>query len=115
MAEHIDKTSLNTDLCYRFEYLSKFLNFTLNDITLRNTFAPIVFPVILDNVYRNIFSFDITKQYFLIHNDDFEGYLTEKVLGMHRARVQTGNPGFSHSDSDNYELPSPGSSGSVHA
>jgi hypothetical protein len=35
MAEHIDKTRLNTDLRYRFEYLSKFLNFTSNDITLR--------------------------------------------------------------------------------
>ncbi len=64
MAEHIDKTRLNTDLRYRFEYLSKFLNFTSNDITLLSTFAPIVFPlipVIPDNVYRNIFSFDITK------------------------------------------------------
>jgi len=36
-------------------------------------------------------------------------------LGMHQARVQTGNPGFSHSYSDNYELPNPGSSGSMHA
>jgi hypothetical protein len=36
-------------------------------------------------------------------------------LGMHRARIQTGNPGFGHSDSDNYELRNPGSSGSVHA
>jgi len=42
-------------------------------------------------------------------------------LGMHRARIQTGNPGFSssryresgfsHSDSDNYELRNPGSEG----
>ena len=85
MAEHIDSTRLNTDLRYRFEYLSKFLNFTSDDITMLNTFAPILFPLIpvmADTVYRKLFSFDITKQYFLIRNEGFEGFLPKKTHGV---------------------------------
>jgi hypothetical protein len=85
MAEHIDGNQLNTDLRYRFDYLSKFLNFTSDDIAMLNTFAPIVFPVIpviADTVYRKLFSFDITKKYFLIRNEGFEGFLPKKTHGM---------------------------------
>jgi hypothetical protein len=81
MAEHIDRNRLHSDLRYRFEYLSKFLNFTSDDIAMLNTFAPIVFPlipVLSDTVYRKLFSFDITKQYFLIRNEGFEGFLSKK-------------------------------------
>jgi hypothetical protein len=85
MAEHIDGNRLNTDLRYRFDYLSKFLNFTPDDIAMLNTFAPIVFsviPVIADTVYRKLFSFDITKKYFLIRNEGFEGFLPKKTHGV---------------------------------
>ncbi|CAF4682755.1 unnamed protein product [Rotaria sp. Silwood2] len=46
-----------------------------------NTFAPILFPripVITDTVYRKLFSFDITKHYFLINNEGFEGFVPKK-------------------------------------
>ena len=85
MAEHIDGNRLHIDLRYRFEYLSKFLNFTSEDITMLNTLAPKVFPlipVIADTVYRKLFSFDITKQYFLIRNEGFEGFLCKKQCGI---------------------------------
>jgi hypothetical protein len=91
MAEHIDGNRLHTDLRYRFEYLSKFLNFTSEDITMLNTLAPIVFPlipVIADTVYRKLFSFDITKQYFLIRNEGFEGFLSKKQCGITLESVQ---------------------------
>jgi len=85
MAEHIDTNRLQSDFRYRFEYLSKFLNFTSDDISMLNTFAPIIFPVIpvlSDTVYRKLFSFDITKQYFLIRNEGFEGFLPKKQCGI---------------------------------
>ena len=44
MSEHIDGNQLNTDLRYRFDYLSKFLNFTQDDIGILNALAPIIFP-----------------------------------------------------------------------
>jgi hypothetical protein len=81
MSEHIDGNRLNTDLRYRFDYLSKFLNFTSDDIAMLNTFAPILFPripVIADTVYRKLFSFDITKHYFLINTEGFEGFVPKK-------------------------------------
>jgi hypothetical protein len=91
MAEHIDGDRLSFDLRYRFEYLSKFLNFTQEDITMLNKFAPIVFPlipVLSDTVYRKLFSFDITKHYFLIRNEGFEGFLSKKQCGITLASAQ---------------------------
>ena len=85
MSEHVDSNRLYTDLRYRFEYLSKFLHFTSDDIAMLNAFAPILFPripVIADTVYRKLFSFDITKNYFLIRNEGFEGFLPRKSHGV---------------------------------
>jgi len=76
MTEHIDHTRLNSDLHYRFEYLSKFLDFTHDDIARLNILASIIFPripVIVDTAYRKLFSFDITKQYFIL-NQSFENF-----------------------------------------
>lgn len=85
MAEHVDDVRLHSDLRYRFDYLSKFLNFTSDDITMLNAFAPVLFPVIpviADTVYRKLFSFDITKNYFLVRNEGFEGFLPRKTHGV---------------------------------
>ncbi|CAF3658046.1 unnamed protein product [Rotaria sp. Silwood1] len=75
MTEHIDNNRIHNDLRYRFDYISKFLNFTQNDIKLLNTLASIIFPripVLVDNVYRKLFSYDITKQHFILRNQGFE-------------------------------------------
>jgi len=40
MTEHIDENRLTEDLRYRFNYLSKFVNFTNNDIHALNNLAP---------------------------------------------------------------------------
>lgn len=91
MAEHVDGPRLNSDLRYRFEYLSKFLNFTSDDIAMLNTFAPIVsplIPVIAETVYRKLFSFDITKQYFIIRSGGVEGLLPRHDCGITLDSVQ---------------------------
>jgi len=80
MSEHIDSSRLSEDLRYRFEYISKFINFTNDDITALNTLAPIILPiipVIVDAVYRKLFQFDITKNYFVLRNDGFDGPLKQ--------------------------------------
>ncbi|CAF4183391.1 unnamed protein product, partial [Adineta steineri] len=64
MTEHIELKQLNSNLRYRFDYLSKFLNFTSDDIQLLNRFAVILLPripVVVDTVYRKLLGFDITK------------------------------------------------------
>ncbi|CAF1538118.1 unnamed protein product [Rotaria sp. Silwood1] len=78
-AENIDKNRLTTDIRYRFEYISKFLNFSQTDITILNKLSSIIqplIPVIVDDVYRKLFSFDITKQYFLLRHSCFDNFLS---------------------------------------
>lgn len=92
MAEHIDETRLRSDLHYRFEYISKFLDFTQYDISILNSLAPILLPVlpnIVDEIYAKLYSFDITQNYFLIRNDGFQNYQTTKNIKRNLLTVQT--------------------------
>jgi hypothetical protein len=92
MAEHIDRNRLNTDLRYRFEYLSKFLNFTKEDITSLNTLTSIIFPhipFIVEKVYKKLYTYDIIKQYFILRNDDFESFSSNEETDENFISVQT--------------------------
>mgnify|MGYP001036894678 CR=1 FL=1 len=92
MAEHIDKALLNSNLRYRFDYLSKFLNFTSEDIHTLNSFAPVLFPhiqSIVETVYKKLYSFDITKQYFILRNQDFESFACSHDKDTHAMSAQT--------------------------
>ncbi|CAF3344947.1 unnamed protein product [Rotaria socialis] len=82
MSEHIDKKLLDDDIIYRFEYLSKFLNFTENDIATLNAFEKIIQPVIpsaVEGIYQKLLNNDVTKQYFLKQNYGFEGIMTTEA------------------------------------
>ncbi|CAF3294671.1 unnamed protein product, partial [Rotaria sp. Silwood2] len=46
MAEHIDNDRLHEDIHYRFDYFSKFINFTSEDISALNMFATSAVSVI---------------------------------------------------------------------
>ena len=83
MTEHIDGERLNEDLRYRFEYLTKFVNFTDADINALNTSSTIivpVIPVIVDSVYRKFFQYDLTKNFFVLRNDGFDGQLANSDM-----------------------------------
>ncbi|CAF0943794.1 unnamed protein product [Rotaria sordida] len=91
MTEHIDKTRLNNDLNYRFNYISKFIDFNQDDIKILNTLAPIIFPLlptIVETVYKKLYTYDITKDYFLIHHDGFEQFSPNKDHGITLDSVQ---------------------------
>lgn len=82
MAENGDTPSPHQDVRYRFESLSKFFDFTEDDIKILNQLSiyiqPMI-PVIVDKVYRKLFSFDITKQYFFYrHSSCLQGLCTSK-------------------------------------
>ncbi|CAF1303892.1 unnamed protein product [Adineta steineri] len=92
MSEHIDTTRLQSDLRYRFDYLSKFLNFTKEDITLLNSLAPIIFPqikFITEQIYNKLYSFDVIKKYFLLRNNDFESFSSEEETNTTVISAQT--------------------------
>lgn len=91
MTEHIDGTRLQQDLRYRFEYIAKFISFTNDDIKALNKLATIALsriPVIVDSVYRKLFQFDITKEFFILRNDGFDGNSKkDEVLTLDSAQM----------------------------
>ncbi|KAJ3068223.1 hypothetical protein HDU98_008620 [Podochytrium sp. JEL0797] len=72
----INRDRLYTDLMYRFEYVSKFVDFNESDIKAIKDSAPLIAPLvptIVDAVYDRLFSFDITKNVFMERGDGFHG------------------------------------------
>jgi hypothetical protein len=85
MAEHIDRNRFINALRYRFECLSKCLDFTQNDINILNLLAPIIFPLlpnIIEKTYKKLYSFDTTQNYFLLRHDGFENFIPNKKCGI---------------------------------
>lgn len=75
--EHIDAKRLDTDLLYRFNYVCKFVGFGEEDIRLiRTKGAELLGPKvksIVQAVYVQLFSFDVTKNYFATRMDRYKG------------------------------------------
>lgn len=73
---HIDEARLETDLSYRFEYLSGFIGFGPDDIAAIHGAAehlgPLV-PGLVDAVYTKLFDYDATKRHFVPRQSGFEG------------------------------------------
>ncbi len=73
---HIDELRLESDLGYRFEYVSKFIGFGPSDITAIHgaapKLAPLV-PVLVDAVYDKLFQQDATWRHFLPRQSGYEG------------------------------------------
>ncbi|CAF1068909.1 unnamed protein product [Adineta ricciae] len=89
MAEHIDRTGLMNNIRYNFDYLAKFLNFTNEDISVLNALAPVLFPCIpsiVETIYKKLYSFDITKQYFVLRNDSFENFTETNIETDHAVK-----------------------------
>ncbi|KAL9545056.1 hypothetical protein MBANPS3_007316 [Mucor bainieri] len=74
--QHIDPAQLYADGSYRFEYVSKFMDFGAEDIkaieSVADKIRPLV-PVVVDAVYAKLFEFDVTKKHFVPKNEGFEG------------------------------------------
>ncbi|KAI9031628.1 Protoglobin-domain-containing protein [Phycomyces nitens] len=90
---HIDNDQLYHDSTYRFEYVSKFMDFGEADIKAIQDVADLVrplVPVVVDAVYEKLFQFDVTKTFFLPKNDGFEGELpaTLEELTLNHPQVK---------------------------
>jgi hypothetical protein len=76
--QHIDEPRLESDLAYRFEYLTKFMGFGSDDIEAIHAsaqhLAPLV-PTLVDAVYDKLFSYDATKRHFMPRQSGYEGAL----------------------------------------
>lgn len=78
----IDEARLESDLGYRFEYLTEFVGFGAEDIHAIHAAAPYLAPLVpalVDAVYVKLFSYDATKRHFVPRQHGYEGSLPESV------------------------------------
>ena len=81
----IDEPRLESDLEYRFGYLTEFIGFTEEDIAAIHGSAehlgPIV-PALVDAVYDKLFSYDATKRHFVSRQSGFEGQVPDNLESL---------------------------------
>src|SRR5262245_56192320 len=78
--KRIDETRLETDLAYRFTYLTEFMGFTADDVAAihgaAQHLAPLV-PTLVNAVYDKLFSYDATKRHFVPKQSGYNGPVPE--------------------------------------
>jgi hypothetical protein len=83
--QRIDEARLETDLAYRFGYLTQFMGFTAEDDAAIHAAAPLLapkVPALVDAVYDKLFSFDSTKRHFVPKQSGYEGPVPESVESL---------------------------------
>jgi hypothetical protein len=74
--QNIDEQKLETDLGYRFAYLTKFMGFGAEDIDVIHGSAALLGPLVpglVDAVYAKLYSYDSTWRHFLPRQHGYDG------------------------------------------
>jgi len=83
--KNIDEQKLESDLGYRFGYVTEFIGFGKNDITAIHSsathLAPKV-PQLVDAVYDKLFLYDATRRHFVPRQSGYEGDVPENVEAL---------------------------------
>eukprot|EP00741_Cyanophora_paradoxa_P021272 tig00021348_g20532.t1 len=83
--EVIDMKNVHTSSAYRFGYLARFMGFSADDIATVKGIAPVLGPLVptlVDAVYAKLFSFDVTKKYFMPQQEGYSGSLPQSESGL---------------------------------
>jgi hypothetical protein len=83
--QHIDEPRLETDLAYRFGYLTDFMGFSEDDIEVIHGAAEVLAPLVpglVDAVYDKLFTYDATKRHFVPRQSGYEGDVPESVESL---------------------------------
>ncbi len=91
--KHIDESRLETDLAYRFEYLTEFVGLSKTDVATILGSAPLLAPLVpalVDAVYTQLAKYDATWRHFLPRQHGYEGKIPERLedLGMDHPQIQ---------------------------
>lgn len=76
--QHINETRLESDLEYRFNYLTDFMGFDEEDIETIHGAAPLLAPLVpglVDAVYDKLRQYDATWRHFVPRQDGYKGEL----------------------------------------
>ncbi|MCH8046231.1 MAG: protoglobin family protein [Planctomycetes bacterium] len=83
--KQIDEARLESDLGYRFDYLTEFIGFGEDDIAAIHAAAehigPVV-PALVDAVYDKLFSYDATKRHFVPRQSGYEGPVPDDIASL---------------------------------
>ena len=74
--KRIHEPRLESDLGYRFGYVSEFMGFGPEDVAAIHAAAPHLAPLVpalVDAVYDRLFSYDATKRHFVPRQSGYEG------------------------------------------
>lgn len=81
----IDEAKLESDLAYRFGYLTEFIGLDADDIEAIHAsaahLAPLV-PALVDAVYVKLFNYDATKRHFVPRQSGYEGHTPESLEAL---------------------------------
>jgi hypothetical protein len=82
---HIDEPRLDSDVAYRFEFLTGFMGFGLADQQAVHGaaahLAPIV-PALVDAVYDKLFQYDATMRHFVPKQHGFQGSAPQDLAAL---------------------------------
>jgi hypothetical protein len=74
--KHVDEQRLETDLSYRFQYLSEFMGFGAAEVATIHAAAPALAPLVptlVNAVYDQLHRYDATWRHFLPQQQGYEG------------------------------------------
>ena len=80
--KRIDEPKLESDLGYRFQYLTEFMGFGADDIASIKGAAPLLAPLVpslVDAVYAKLYAYDSTWRHFLPRQHGFAGATPVKL------------------------------------
>ncbi|MGE3781045.1 MAG: protoglobin family protein [Pirellulaceae bacterium] len=91
--KQVDEARLETDLKYRFEYLSEFIGFSPSDVALIHAAAqPLMpyIPALVEATYARLLSYSATARHFVPRQFGYEGPLPEGVeaLGQETEQIR---------------------------
>jgi hypothetical protein len=80
--KHINEARLESDLAYRFGYLTEFMGFNQSDVAAIHAAAPLLAPLVptlVDAVYNKLASYSSTWRHFVPRQTGYEGPLPDGV------------------------------------
>ncbi len=87
----VNEDRLETDLNYRFKYLSEFMGMTGEDVRAihgaAGFLAPLV-PALVDAVYDKLQSYDATWRHFMPRQHGYQGALPENLSSLEQSHPQ---------------------------
>lgn len=88
---HIDEARLESDLEYRFQYLTEFMGFGADDIAAIHASAAHLAPLVdglVDAVYEKLFGYDATARHFVPRQSEYAGPVPASVAELSHTHPQ---------------------------